>query len=154
MDDIIPASEEIEEKCVASRVATTVSFLAPFYRITQGSQVDQALTSAVPSYIETFDHLDYWEAHICRKLESVTTAERGRWLVALDATKTLLSKHYSKTDSRLYFCVTFCDPRLRGYYRMEAQCESHWIERAKSQVRDVYKAKYVLPGHRCVSVPT
>jgi hypothetical protein len=154
MDDIVPASEEIEEKCVASRVATSVSFLAPFYRITQGSQGDQAVTSAVPSYIETFDHLDDWEAHIGRKLEGVTTAERGRWMVALDAAKTLLSKHYSKTGSRLYSCVTFRDPRLRGYYRMDAECESRWIERAKSQVRDVSKAKYALPGQRCVSVPT
>jgi hypothetical protein len=129
------------------RVATIVSFLAPFYRITQESQGDQALTSAVPSYNEIFDHLDDWEAHICRKLEGVTTAERGRWLVALDAAKTLLSKYYSKTDSRLYSCVTFCDPRLRGYYWMDAQYESHWIERAKRQVRDVYDAKYALHGH-------
>jgi hypothetical protein len=33
---------------------------------------------------------------------------------------------------------------------MDVQYESHWIERAKCQVRDVYKAKYALHGH-CVS---
>jgi hAT family C-terminal dimerisation region/BED zinc finger len=135
------------------QVGTVVSFLAPFYRITQESQGDQALTSAVPSYNEIFDHLDDWEAGIGRKLEGATTAERGRWLVALDAAKTLLSKYYSKTDSRLYSCVTFCDPRLRGYYWMDAQYESHWIERAKSQVRDVYSAKYALHGHGVSQAP-
>lgn len=30
---------------------------------------------------------------------------------------------------------------------MDAQYESHWIERAKRQVRDVYDAKYALHGH-------
>jgi hypothetical protein len=70
------------------RVGTVVYFLAPFYRITQESQDEQALTDAVPSCNEIFDHLDDWEAGISRKLKGITTTERERRLFELEAAKT------------------------------------------------------------------
>jgi hypothetical protein len=69
------------------------------------------------------------------------------WLTGLEAAKGFLSKYYSNADSRLYSCVTFCDPRLRGYYLLDAKYENDWIEKAKSQVRDFYTAKYALHSH-------
>jgi hAT family C-terminal dimerisation region len=80
-------------------------------------------------------------------LLDATTLERAMWLTGLEAAKCILSNCYSKTDSRLYSCVTFCDPRLKGYYCLDAKYENDWIEKAKSQVRDVYTAKYALHSH-------
>jgi hAT family C-terminal dimerisation region len=36
---------------------------------------------------------------------------------------------------------------LRGYYWLDAKYENDWIEKAKSQVREVYTAKYALHSH-------
>jgi hAT family C-terminal dimerisation region/BED zinc finger len=129
------------------RVETVVSFLEPFYQISQELQGEKALTNAVPSYNEIFDHVEDWEESLGTRLRDTTTLERAMWLTGLEAAKGILSKYYSKTDSRLYSCVTFCDPRLRGYYWLDAKYENDWIEKAKSQVREVYTAKYALHSH-------
>jgi hAT family C-terminal dimerisation region len=62
----------------------------------------------------------------------------------------LLKKYYSKTDSRLFACVTYCDPRMREYYWTEACYENEWIEKSRLQVREVYNSRYALHG-RAVS---
>jgi hypothetical protein len=94
------------------RVETVVSFLEPFYKISQELQGEKALTNAVPSYNEIFDHVEDWEECLGTRLRDTATLDRGMWLTWLEAAKGILSKYYRKTDSRLYSCVTFCDPRL------------------------------------------
>jgi hypothetical protein len=134
-------------KATWRRVETVVLFLEPFYQISQELQGEKALTNAVPSYNEIFDHVEDWEESLGTRLRDTTTLERAMWLTGLEAAKGILSEYYSKTDSRLYSCVTFCDPRLRGYYWLDAKYENDWIEKAKSQVREVYTAKYALHSH-------
>jgi hypothetical protein len=73
-----------------------------------------------------------------------TSVERGQWLAAISISKNILSKYYSKTDSRIYACVTYCDPRMREWYLMEAGFEDEWIARAREQVREIYDTRYAL----------
>jgi hypothetical protein len=140
-------------------IETVVSFLELFYKITQELQGDKCLTSAVPSYNELFDHLDDWNDTLCEKLDAGDTdlrrdsgmsIEAGHWLEGIEASRDLLSKYYSKTDSRLYSCVTFCDPRMRGYYWMDAGYEPIWIHKARCQVEDVYNSRYALHGRKII----
>jgi hypothetical protein len=93
----------------------------------------------VPSYNELFDHLDDWNDTLYEKLgagetdlrrDSGMSIEPGHWLEGIEASRNLLSKYYSKTDSRLYSCVTFSDPRMRGYYWTDAGYEPIWIHKA------------------------
>jgi hAT family C-terminal dimerisation region len=102
------------------------------------------LKNAVPSYNELFDHLEDWEEYIDTRLSASTSVERGQWLAAISIFKNVLSKNYSKTDSRLYACVTYCDPLMREWYWMEAGYEDEWIARAREQVQEVYDTRYAL----------
>jgi hypothetical protein len=100
----------------------------------------------VPSYNELFNHFDDWNDSLYEKEDAGETdlrrdsgmsIEAGHWLEGIEASRNLLSKYYSKTDSRLYSCVTFCDPIMRGYYRTDAGYEPIWIHKARCQVEDV-----------------
>jgi hypothetical protein len=138
-------------------IETVVSFLEPFYKITQELQGNKCLTSAVPSYNELFDHLDDWSSssNLYEKLEggekegggnSNLSSEVLNWTDGIEASRKLLSKYYSKTDSRLYSCITFCDPRMRAYYWSDANYGTKWIKKAQSQVEEVYNSRYALHG--------
>jgi hAT family C-terminal dimerisation region len=105
---------------------------------------NNCLTNAVPSYNELFDHLEDCEEYIDTRLSTSTSVERGQWLTAIAICKNVPSKYYSKTDSRLYACVTYCDPRMREWCWMEAGCKDEWIARAREQVREVYDTRYAL----------
>jgi hypothetical protein len=129
-----------------NHVDTVLQFLEPFYKITLELEGNKSLTNAVPSYNELFDHLEDWEEYIDARLSSSTSVERGQWLAAIAICKQVLSKYYSKTDSRLYACVTYCDPRMREWYWTEAGYEDEWIARAREQVREVYNTRYALHG--------
>jgi hypothetical protein len=78
----------------------------------------------VPSYNELFDHLDDWStsSNLYEKLEGSEKEGEGNlnlssevlnWTDGIEASRKLLSNYYSKTDSRLYSYITFCDPRMR-----------------------------------------
>ena len=88
---------------------------------------DKCLANDVPSYNELFDHMEDWEEYIDTRLNTSTSVERGQWLAAISISKNVLSKYYSKTDSRLYACVNYCDPRMREWYWMESVYEGEWI---------------------------
>jgi hypothetical protein len=89
------------------RVETVVSFLEPFYQISQELEDKTALINAVPSYNERLDHIEAWEQSLGTRLRDTTTLESGMWPTGLEAAKVILSKYYRKTDSRLYSFVTF-----------------------------------------------
>jgi hypothetical protein len=96
------------------RVGIVVSFLEPFNQISQELQVEKALTNAVPSFNEIFVPFEDWEESLGARLRDTTTLGSRMWITGLEAAKAILSKYYSKTDSCLYSCVTFCDSILRG----------------------------------------
>jgi hypothetical protein len=87
-------------------------FLSPFHKISMDFQNgDMGLNSAIPSYSELFNHVEDWRTNVEEKMGSRSLSDVIAWKTALEKSQDVLRKYYSKTDSRLYSSVTYCDPR-------------------------------------------
>jgi hypothetical protein len=129
------ASHLLPKHCTWKCVQVMINFLSPFHKISMDLQNgDMGLNSAIPSYSELFNHVDDWLKNLEEKMGSRSLSDVIAWKTALEKSQDVLRKYYSKTDSRLYSSVTYCDPRMRHYYWRDTYSEAQWISKAKQQI--------------------